>query len=101
MNRLDAWSAIAPPAPPPAPTGARTADDARRVALEFESFFVAQVLDSMFAGLATDGPFGGGQAEQVYRSLLNQEFGRVLSRAGGIGLADDIRREILRLQEVS
>ena len=54
----------------------------------------------MFAGISTDGRFGGGSAEGVYRDLLNQEYARVLSRSGGIGVADVVYREILKLQEV-
>ncbi len=75
-------------------------DDARAAAQEFEAFFLAQVLDQMFAGISNDGRFGGGSAEGVYRDLLNQEYARVLSRSGGIGVADVVYREILKLQEV-
>ena len=77
------------------------AAEARQVAEDFESFFLAQVLEHMFAGVPTDGSFGGGSAELVYRSLLNQEFGRALSRAGGLGIADELQREILKLQEIA
>jgi len=59
-----------------------------------------QVLDQMFAGVPTDGRFGGGSAEGVYRDLLNQEYAKVLSRSGGLGVADAVYREILKLQEV-
>ena len=74
--------------------------EAAKTAEDFEAFFLSQMFDTMFAGLRTDGPFGGGQAEQVYRSLLSQEFGRVVARNGGIGIADYVQREILKLQEV-
>ncbi len=75
-------------------------DEARATAQEFEAFFLAQVLDQMFAGISTDGRFGGGSAEGIYRDLLNQEYAKVLSRSGGIGVADAVYREILKLQEV-
>jgi Rod binding domain-containing protein len=58
------------------------------------------MLEHMFADVRTDGPFGGGQAEEIYRSLLMQEYGKVIAKAGGVGLADTVRREILRAQEV-
>lgn len=84
------------------PTLQPTSDkaEARRVAEDFEALFLSQVLNSLFAGIETDGPFGGGSAEKVYRALLNQEYGRLLSRAGGIGIADAVQHEILKLQEV-
>ncbi|MEX2649237.1 MAG: rod-binding protein [Alphaproteobacteria bacterium] len=84
----------------PAVRATGSPDAARETAEDFESFFLWQVLESMFAGVPTDGPFGGGHAEQVYRSLLTQEFARAVGRAGGIGIADAVQREILKLQEV-
>ena len=72
---------------------------ARRAAEDFESFFLSRMMDEMFAGVKTDGPFGGGQGETMYRSLLNQEYGKVLAEAGGVGIADVVYSEILRLQE--
>jgi len=80
---------------PTADTGA-----ARRTAEEFEAVFLAQMLEYMVAGLDTSGPFGGGHGEEVFRSLLTQEYGRSIAKAGGVGLADAVQREILRLQEV-
>ena len=73
---------------------------ARTAAQEFEALFLSQVLDQMFAGIATDGRFGGGTAEGVYRDLLNQEYGKVLSRTGGFGVADAVYAEILKMQEI-
>ena len=57
------------------------------------------MLEHMFAGVPTDGPFGGGHAEGIYRSLMLQEYGQAIARAGGIGLADELTAEILRIQE--
>ncbi len=73
---------------------------ARSAAQEFESLFLAQVLDQMFAGVPTDGRFGGGTAEGIYRDLLNQEYGKALSASGGFGIADAVYAEILKLQEI-
>ncbi len=73
---------------------------AREVAEDFEALFLAQMLAPMFAGLRTEGPFGGGSAEKTYRSLLVEEYGKAVARAGGVGIADAVQREILKLQEV-
>lgn len=73
--------------------------DSRRAAEEFEQFFVSQMLEHMFAGISTDGPFGGGNAESIFRSLLNTEYAKIIGRSGGIGVADAVHREILKLQE--
>ena len=53
----------------------------------------------MFAGTKTDGMFGGGNGEKVFRSMLSQEYGRVMSEQGGVGIADMLKTEILRMQE--
>ena len=76
-------------------------DEVRRAAKEFEAVFIAQMMAPMFEGLETDELFGGGPGEDIYRSVLVEEYGKSIARAGGIGLSDAIQREILRLQEAS
>ncbi len=75
--------------------------EVRRAAEEFEAVFIAQMMAPMFQGLETDELFGGGPGEDIYRSVLVEEYGKSIARAGGIGLSDAIQREILRLQEAS
>jgi Rod binding domain-containing protein len=58
------------------------------------------MLKPMFEGLSSDGPFGGGQAEETYRGLLVDEYGKAIAKSGGVGLADQIAREMLKMQEV-
>ncbi len=77
-----------------------TPAEARKAAEEFEAFFLAQFIDRMFEDLPTDGMFGGGHGEKVFRSLLSQEYGRVMVRTGGVGIADSVYREILKQQEI-
>ena len=77
-----------------------TPAEARKAAEEFEAFFLAQFIDRMFADLPTDGTFGGGRGEKIFRSLLSQEYGKVMARNGGVGIADSVYREILKYQEI-
>ena len=79
----------------------RSANEAREAAEAFESIFLAQVLDQMFRGIKTDGLFGGGFSEGLYRSMMNEQVANSISRSGGVGIADAVYREILSLQEVS
>jgi peptidoglycan hydrolase FlgJ len=74
---------------------------ARETAESFEAHFLATFVESMFSGIKADGPFGGGQGETVFRSMLNQEYGAAISRSGGVGIADAVFSEILRIQEAS
>lgn len=79
----------------------RNAEKAREVAQDFEAHVISAFAESMFAEIPTDGPFGGGHGESVFRSLLIQEYGKEMSQSGGIGIADNVFKEILKLQEVS
>lgn len=82
---------------PPAPTTDPAA--ARKTAEDFEAFFLSQVFENMFAGIGTDTLFGGGSGENVYRSLLLQEYSKVAAKTHSTGIADAVQREILRTQE--
>jgi flagellar protein FlgJ len=77
---------------------ARTKDQAREIANEFEKMFIAQMLQPMFADLPTDGPFGGGAAEEMFRPLLLEEYAGAVAKQGGVGVSDAVYREILRIQ---
>jgi Rod binding domain-containing protein len=72
---------------------------AKRTAQEFEGVFLSQFLSQMFDGISADGPFGGGQGEMMFRSLMLDEYGKQIAAQGGIGLADSVTRELLKTQE--
>ncbi len=53
----------------------------------------------MFEGISTDGPFGGGQGEEMFRSLMLDEYGKQMANQGGFGLSQAITRQLLAHQE--
>ncbi len=73
----------------------------RKTAEKFEAQFLAQMLGHMFDGIKSDGMFSGGQAEGMWRDFYIEQVGEVISKRGGIGIADAIERQLLQLQEVS
>lgn len=73
---------------------------AKKAAQQFEGVFVSEFLGSMFSGISTDGPFGGGQGEAMFRSLMLDEYGKQIEARGGFGLADSITRSLLSHQEI-
>jgi len=77
-----------------------TPESATKAAQEVEGFFITIMLESMFAGIKTDGLFGGGHGEKVFRSMMFEEYGKAIAHTNELGIADSVRREILRLQEV-
>lgn len=80
---------------PAAPATARM----RETAQAFEASFVAQMLKPMFEGLSTDGPFGGGEAEGTWRGFMIEAMAKQTVSAGGIGLADQVVAQMLKMQE--
>ncbi|MBL4616977.1 MAG: rod-binding protein [Robiginitomaculum sp.] len=85
----------------PGTSHVRTEAEAERVAKEFEGFFLSQMLASMFTGLGDgDGEFGGGAGEKAFSGMLHEEYAKVFSAQGGIGLADNLKMEILRMQGI-
>ena len=98
---LELSTALIAGKPRPALSGAaKTADQAEKAAQEFEAVFIGQMLSAMFEGVKTDGPFGGGPGESIFRSLMVDHYAKTIAGQGGFGLADQVKREILRMQEM-
>ena len=74
-------------------------DEAKAAAQDFEAFFLSRMCESMFEGVSTDGIFGGGHAEKIYRSMLLNEYGKIMAKSGTVGVADFVMDSILQLQE--
>lgn len=70
----------------------------RATAEKFEASFLAQMFKPMFEGLDTNGLFGGGEAEGTWRGFLIDAMAEQTVRAGGIGLADTVVAEMIRMQ---
>ena len=92
----------APLALPPAPQLPLASPEQRRrisdTAQEFEGQLLGLLMQPMFDGLQTDGPFGGGNSEGTYRAFLVEAIGKQVAKAGGVGLSDPVAREMLKLQ---
>ena len=71
----------------------------KKAAQEFESVFISQMLEHMFAGVGTNEMFGGGEAEDIYRSMMVDEYGKLMAKSGGVGIADQVTRQLLHTQE--
>ena len=87
--------------PVQAPQATANAAKARKAAQDFEAVFLAQYMGAMFEGISTDPPFGGGAGEEMFRSLMIDEYAKSMAAQGGIGLADSVSRELLKSQEVA
>ena len=85
----------------PIPTAPKNLDAAKAasVSKEYESVFISQFLGSMFQGISTDGPTGGGQGEEMFRSMMTEQYAKGLTARGGFGLADKMKAELLKHQQ--
>jgi peptidoglycan hydrolase FlgJ len=73
---------------------------ARKTSQEYEGVFLSQMLKPMFENIEAAKPFGGGSGDEIWRSMQVEEFGKAMSRSGGIGLSDAIFRQMMKAQEV-
>ena len=85
------------PSTPPTPQGKGSAG-AQEAAQEFEAMFLSEMFKPVFESIPVDDAFGGGKGEEVFRGILVQEYGKMMARAGGIGLSDHVREELIRMQ---
>ena len=70
-----------------------------KAAKEFEGVFISQFLGSMFSGIKTDGIGGGGQGEEMFRSMMVDKYAEGLVKQGGFGLAANIKAQMIKMQE--
>ncbi len=61
---------------------------------EFEALFVEMMLKSMRSTIPRDELTGGGRGEEIYRSLLDQEYAKAIAAQGGVGLASLVTTQI-------
>lgn len=76
-----------------APRGAGAKPDpdaaAHSAAKAFETSFIAEMLKGSGLNEMPSG-FGGGEGEEAFSSFLTQEYAKLMSDRGGLGLAEHI-----------
>lgn len=77
-------------------------DKLRKQAVELEGVFLNTLMKEMFSSINTDeNAFGGGFAEETWRGMQAEQFATALAEKGGIGLADQLLSDLLRMQEAT
>ncbi len=72
---------------------------AKAAAQSFEAVFLNSMFEHMFTGIDGEGPFGGSGATKVWRSFLTDAYAKNFTKAGGIGIADQVYRSLISHQE--
>ena len=65
------------------------------MAQEFESLFTHQMLRQMRTAIPKSDFLDGGNAENIFTDLLDQEIGKIVSKRG-IGIADVVYTQLQR-----
>ena len=75
---------------------------AKKVSQDFEALFVGMMMKSMRATVGKDKLTGGGHGDEVYLSMLDQEYAAAsVKRGGGLGIAKMIEKDIIRQESRS
>ena len=82
-----------PPAATASPAPVRAAaPGAARVARDFESVFLTRVVEEMLA--TSQGMFGNGPADDMWRGVMAQAVADGIVRGGGVGIAPSVESSI-------
>lgn len=98
-SEIQSAMATAQAAPVQLPHAGKTLAQTEKAAKDFEAVFVSQFVGSMFEGIKTDGPFGGGQGEEMFRSMMVEQYGKAVAQQGGFGLASAVTHSLMQHQE--
>ncbi|MDY0870539.1 rod-binding protein [Dongia rigui] len=79
----------------------RNAAGIAKVAEDFEAFFAGLVFDQISSDVEPDPVTGGGEGEDMFKGLLNQEYGKAIARTHSLGIADIVQKQLLQIQEVA
>ena len=73
-----------------------------KAARDFEAMAMGQMLQPMFETVDTSrNPLGGGAPEAAWKPMLVDEIARHMARHGGLGLAQPVFAQMLRMQEAA
>ena len=68
----------------------------KKISQDFEGLFVGMMLKSMRETVGKEKLTNGGHGEDIFKSMLDQEYVAAASKSGGFGLAKQIEKELIR-----
>jgi Rod binding domain-containing protein len=63
-------------------------------AKDLESVLISVMVDPMFPKGKESGLYGGGAGSDIYRSMMIQQYGKILSNDTNLGLAENITKNL-------
>ena len=83
-------------ATPAKPDPSRGVDAAAK---EFEGVFISEMLSHVFGDEKPDAVFDGGHGEEMFKSMLINEYGKKMAEGKGIGLSSQIKSMMIQMQQ--
>lgn len=74
-------------------------DPLTEAAQDFEAMFITEMMKPMFEEIKPDPMFGGGKGEEIFQGMMLEQYGKMIAQTGGIGIADAVREELVKIQE--
>jgi Rod binding domain-containing protein len=72
----------------------------QKTAQDFEAMALGEMLKPMFDTVDTSkGMFGGGIGEATWKPMMVEEMAKSMAQSGGVGIASEVMKEMLNLQE--
>jgi Rod binding domain-containing protein len=68
----------------------------KKLAKDFESIFLEQMFRTMRSSIQKSGLIDGGNAEEIYTSMLDSEYAKQMTEQGNGGLSQMIERQLLQ-----
>lgn len=77
---------------------AKNAKAMEQAAKEFEAVFISEMMKPMFEGTQAEAPFHGGQGEEIFKSMMLSEYGKMVSQTGSIGISHEVKDMMIQMQ---
>lgn len=71
-----------------------TDDKINDKAKDLEAVLISVMVDPMFPKGKESGLYGGGQGSDIYRMMMIEQYGKMMSEHGGLGIAKNITKEL-------
>ncbi len=63
---------------------------------DLEAVLVSVMIEPMFPRGKESGLYGGGNSSDIYRSMMIQQYGKILSKGNSMGLAENIAKNLTK-----
>ena len=60
--------------------------------------FLSEMLKPMFETVKVNETFGGGKGEEIFSGFLRDEYSKMLSLQGGVGIAGLVKEQLIEMQ---